>query len=200
MKKKLAVIMLLTILAGVSVSAQLPAARKNQPEPKDKKMIAAAPDLRISEYIFTLPKDDSDVKVYVLTEGNGGQGGSTSRNASTFALVATRFKNGGGNYDHNFGNSDKFVLVHVMNAGNAATTPCRLMLTVRKINGIPANRQKVATVPALEPDKDTWVLIDASSILPNSVGLETTSFKLNVDATNLLHESNESNNEALHNQ
>jgi hypothetical protein len=58
----------------------------------------------------------------------------------------------------------------------------------------------VATVPALAPHKDAWIMIDAASILPKNVALEATSFKLNVDATNLLDESNESNNEALHNQ
>jgi len=198
MKRTLVPAMLLTIVASVSAVAQLPATQTHKPEAKQKKVVIAAPDLRIDEYVFKLPQDHQDAKVYVMAEGNSHQGSAQSRNASSFALVASRFKNAGGNYN-NLLSSSKVVLVRIMNAGNSATTACRLTLTVRKINGVTANRQKVATVQALAPGKEVWVLIDATSILPNSVEVEATSFKLNVDAANLLDESNESNNEAWHN-
>ena len=44
------------------------------------------------------------------------------------------------------------------------------------------------------------LLIDAKSILPNNVSLQSTTFRLNVDATEIVAESNESNNEVWHNQ
>lgn len=95
--------------------------------------------------------------------------------------------------------NDKALRVHVVNVGQVSSGACRLVLTVRKINGVPVGRQTHVNVPALAAGADTWLLIDAKSILPNSVKLNSTTFKLNVDATEIVAESNESNNEIWHN-
>jgi subtilase family serine protease len=96
--------------------------------------------------------------------------------------------------------NDKAVRVQVVNQGDAASTPCRLILTVRKINGTPVGRQTHVNIPALAPNKTIWLVIDATSILPNNVSLAATTFKINADATGLVAESDEDNNEVWHNQ
>src|SRR5215217_7018621 len=96
--------------------------------------------------------------------------------------------------------NDKGLRVHVLNAGNAASTPCVLRLTVRKINGVAVGRATEIKLLAIPPGKDKWVVIDAKGILPNNVSLESTTFKLNVDASETVAESDETNNEVWHNQ
>jgi hypothetical protein len=95
--------------------------------------------------------------------------------------------------------NDKALRVLVVNQGNAASGACRLVLTVRKINGTAVGRQTHVNVPALAPGKNVWLVIDAKSILPNNVSLQSTTFKLNVDATGIVAESDETNNEVWHN-
>ena len=95
--------------------------------------------------------------------------------------------------------NDQALRVHVVNTGQGSSGACRLVLTVRKINGVAAGRQTHVNVPALAAGADTWLLIDAKSILPNNVKLNSTTFKLNVDATEIVAEANESNNEIWHN-
>lgn len=96
--------------------------------------------------------------------------------------------------------NDKALRVHVVNSGNAASTPCVLRLTVRKINGVAVGRVTEIKLLPIPPGKDKWVVIDAKSILPNNVSLEATTFKLNADATETVAESDEANNEIWHNQ
>lgn len=96
--------------------------------------------------------------------------------------------------------NEKALRVHVVNSGNAASTPCVLRLTVRKINGVAVGRVTEVKLLPIPPGKDKWVVIDAKSILPNNVSLESTTFKLNADATETVAESDESNNEIWHNQ
>lgn len=96
--------------------------------------------------------------------------------------------------------NDKALRVHVVNTGQAASTPCRLVLTVRKINGVAVGRKTHVNVPALAAGADDWLHIDVKSILPNNVSLQSTTFKLNVDATAIVAESDEGNNEVWHNQ
>lgn len=96
--------------------------------------------------------------------------------------------------------NEKALRVHVVNSGNAASTPCVLRLTVRKINGVAVGRVTEVKLLPIPPGKDKWVVIDAKSILPNNVSLEATTFKLNADATETVAESNETNNEIWHNQ
>ena len=96
--------------------------------------------------------------------------------------------------------NEKALRVHVVNQGNAASAACRLVLTVRKINGVAVGRTTHVNVPALAVGADAWFHIDARSILPNNISLESTTFKVNVDGTEIVAESNEANNEVWHNE
>ena len=95
--------------------------------------------------------------------------------------------------------NDKSLRVQVANKGNAPSRACRLLLTVRKINGVAVSRTTHVNVPNVAPGKDVWVLIDAKTILPKNISLEATTFKLDVDATQIVSELNEANNELWHN-
>ena len=95
--------------------------------------------------------------------------------------------------------ADKKLRVQVVNSGPTASDACRLVLTVRKINGTAAGRKTHVNVPSLPAGEKVWLLLDAASILPVNVSLASTTFKLNVDATGLVAESDESNNEVWHN-
>ncbi len=141
--------MLLTILAGLSASAQ-PFSISAGEASGIGSAKGAVPDLRISEFVFATAKG-------------------------------------------------KAVRVHLVNAGGAPSPLCILRLTVRKINGVPAGRVIEIKLPPLAPGKDKWLVIDASSILPKNVWLASTTFKLNADATSIVTESDEANNEVWHN-
>ena len=95
--------------------------------------------------------------------------------------------------------NEKALRVRVANGGGAASGPCVLRLTVRKINDVAVGRVTEIKLQPLGAGKEKWVVIDAKSILPVNVSLESTTFKLNVDATGVVAESDESNNEAWHN-
>ncbi len=95
--------------------------------------------------------------------------------------------------------NEKLVRVHVINAGGVASPLCILRLTVRKINGVPAGRVAEIKLPPLAPGKDKWLVINANSVLPNNISLASTTFKLNADATSIVTESDEANNEVWHN-
>ena len=94
---------------------------------------------------------------------------------------------------------DKRVRVQIVNYGKKVSTPCRLELTVRKINGTAVGRTTIATIPAIQPGQGDWLNIDASGILPKNVSLKDTTFKLIADSTKIIAESNETNNEVWHN-
>jgi hypothetical protein len=95
--------------------------------------------------------------------------------------------------------NEKALRVRVANGGGAASGVCVLRLTVRKINDVAVGRTTEIKLQALGAGKEKWVVIDAKSILPANVALEATTFKLNVDATAVVAESDETNNEAWHN-
>lgn len=95
--------------------------------------------------------------------------------------------------------NDKAMKVHVLNTGAAASGLCVLRLTIRKINGVSVGRTTEVKLPAIPASGDKWIVVDAKSILPNNVSLESTTFKLNADASEIIAESNESNNELWHN-
>ena len=95
--------------------------------------------------------------------------------------------------------NEKALRVRVANGGGAASGPCILRLTVRKINDVAVGRVTEIKLQPLGAGKEKWVVIDAKSILPVNVALEATTFKLNVDATEVVAESDETNNEAWHN-
>jgi len=95
--------------------------------------------------------------------------------------------------------NEKALRVRVANGGDAASGVCVLRLTVRKINDVAVGRTTEIKLQPLGAGKEKWVVIDAKSILPANVALEATTFKLNVDATAVVAESDETNNEAWHN-
>jgi hypothetical protein len=94
--------------------------------------------------------------------------------------------------------NDKAVRVHIVNAGGTASVLCILRLTVRKIKGVPVGRVVEIKLPLLVPGENKWLGIDARSILPNNISLQSTTFKLNADATSIVTESDEANNEVWH--
>lgn len=95
--------------------------------------------------------------------------------------------------------NDKGLRVQVANDGKAASKPCRLEMSVRKINGSATTRTASATIPAIEPGKEEWVTLNASGILQSAISLKDTTFRLTVDETRIVTESNEDNNETWHN-
>lgn len=94
---------------------------------------------------------------------------------------------------------DKGLRIHVMNIGRATAGPSTLRLTVRKINGTAVGRTMEAPVGTIEPSQGQWVTLDAKGILPNNVSLKETTFRINLDVTTAVIESNEKNNEQWHN-
>ncbi|HKR01091.1 MAG TPA: CARDB domain-containing protein [Pyrinomonadaceae bacterium] len=95
--------------------------------------------------------------------------------------------------------NDKAVRVQVANRGDVPSAACRLELTVRKINGTPVGRTLFRVIQVIQPGQGDWVLVNAESILPKNVSLESTTFKLIADAKNQVVESDETNNEKWHN-
>ena len=96
-------------------------------------------------------------------------------------------------------NNDKTVRVHIVNRGGVASELCIVRLTVRKIKGVPVGRVIETKLPPLAVSDAKWLVINAASILPSDISLESTTFKLNADATSIVTESNEANNEVWHN-
>ncbi|WP_197455989.1 CARDB domain-containing protein [Stieleria neptunia] len=88
--------------------------------------------------------------------------------------------------------------VKIANIGSSSSSPCRLLLTVGEIEGTKVNRKKMVAVPKLNGMQATVVTVDAASILPGGVALSKTHFRLTVDATKHVDESNEQNNNAYH--
>lgn len=98
-----------------------------------------------------------------------------------------------------FVKNTKTVRVLIKNSGAVPSKICVLRLTVRKINGTAVGRVIEIKIPAIGPGKHQSFFINADSILPNNVALKDTTFKINVDASKVVSESNESNNEVWHN-
>ena len=95
--------------------------------------------------------------------------------------------------------NDKALRIQVANYGQLANRPCRIQLTVRKINGAPVGRKTYQTIPRIQPGGSAWILLYTTNILPKNVSLKDTTFKLIADATKNVPESNEKNNETWHN-
>lgn len=95
--------------------------------------------------------------------------------------------------------NDKAIKIHLANTGGGASVLSILRLTVSRINGVSVSRVAEIKLPPLAPGKDKWLVINAKGILPTNVSLESTTFKLNADATSLVVESDEANNEVWHN-
>lgn len=94
---------------------------------------------------------------------------------------------------------EKALRVRVANVGGAPSGPCVLRLTVRKINGVAVGRTTEVKLLPIAAGKERWVAVNARDILPSNVALESTTFRLNVDATGVVAESKEDNNEVWHN-
>ena len=150
MKRKCLRNSLLAVVGLASAFAQQPATSAHASMNRKAITVVAAPDLRISEFVFPA-------------------------------------------------NNDKTVRVRIANTGSVASALCIMRLTVRKINGVPVGRVVEIKLPPLAAGKDKWVLISAKGILPTNVSLESTTFKLNADATSIVSESDEGNNEVWHN-
>ncbi|HSG70022.1 MAG TPA: CARDB domain-containing protein, partial [Planctomycetaceae bacterium] len=73
-----------------------------------------------------------------------------------------------------------------------------LQLTVRQIGNNPVGRTKNFNVPALAAGKTSVVTVDAASILPNTVALKSTTFRVDADQTKVVAESDETNNLEWH--
>jgi subtilase family serine protease len=95
--------------------------------------------------------------------------------------------------------NDKRLRVQVANDGKAASRPCRLELAIRKINGSAVTRTASETIPAIGPGKEEWVTLNATGILQSAISLKDTTFRLTVDETRIVAESDEDNNETWHN-
>ena len=91
------------------------------------------------------------------------------------------------------------VWVQVVNYGGVNAPPSTLRLTVRVINGIPVGRTTDLALPVIAANDDIWVMVDAASILPVSVDLIDTTFRVDADADALIAEPNETNNRLWHN-
>ena len=95
--------------------------------------------------------------------------------------------------------NDKALRVNVANIGGAGAGASALRLTVRKIKGVAVGRTMEIQVPAIAAGQNDWVLLVADGILPKDVSLKDTTFRVNLDVTNAVSESNEKNNEKWHN-
>lgn len=95
--------------------------------------------------------------------------------------------------------NDKVLRVSVANIGGGAAASSVVRLTVRKIKGTAVGRTMEMEIPAVPGGQAEWILLDASGILPKDVALKDTTFKINLDVTSKVAESNENNNEKWHN-
>ena len=93
---------------------------------------------------------------------------------------------------------DKRLRVQISNDGKAASSACRLELAIRQINGSAVTRTAFETIAALESGKEAWVTLNAVGILPSATSLKETTFRVTVDETKIVAESNENNNEIWH--
>ena len=93
----------------------------------------------------------------------------------------------------------KNVAVQVANTGLGDAKASVLRLTIRRINGTPVGRQKAFRTPAIPAKSTAWVLMDAKSLLPKSVHIQSTVFRTDLDVTSKVAEVNESNNRTWHN-
>jgi len=95
--------------------------------------------------------------------------------------------------------NNKGLRVNVANIGNSNAGACVLRLTIRKIKGTSVGRTMEMNVPAIPAGGNDWILLITDGILPKDVDIKDTTFRLNVDVTNAVNESKETNNEKWHN-
>lgn len=95
--------------------------------------------------------------------------------------------------------NNKGLRIKVENTGNTASSASTLQLTVRKINGNAVGRTLSVDVPVISAGGFKWISVNTVKILPKSVSLSDTTFKLIADFAETVTESNESDNEKWHN-
>lgn len=93
----------------------------------------------------------------------------------------------------------KRIKIQIANVGRRAARPTILRLTVRHIDGTPVGRKLQIKVPVIRGHQTQWVRLNAAQILPKTVALKDTTFRIDVDSTNVVKESNERNNTTWHN-
>lgn len=93
----------------------------------------------------------------------------------------------------------KRIKIQVANLGRRAARPTVLRLTVRRIDGIPVGRMIRIKVPVIKGQQTQWVRLNTAKILPKTVALKDTTFRIDVDSTNFVKEANETNNTTWHN-
>ena len=93
----------------------------------------------------------------------------------------------------------KRIKIQVANVGRRAARPTVLRLTVRRIDGTPVGRMMKIKVPVIKGQQTQWVRLNTAKILPKTVALKDTTFRIDVDSTNFVQESNEKNNTTWHN-
>lgn len=96
--------------------------------------------------------------------------------------------------------NDQLMEVQVYNGGTADAKATKFELAIGKINGVKVDRRDSYKMPPLAKGKFVWVKINAASLLPNNVTVESTTLRLTVDNPNIIDESNESNNVHYHNK
>ncbi len=89
--------------------------------------------------------------------------------------------------------------VLIANDGKVASRSCRLEMAIRKVNGSAVTRMAFETISGIGPGKEEWITLSASGILQSAISLRDTTFRLTVDETRIVAESNEDNNEMWHN-
>ncbi|HUG18733.1 MAG TPA: serine hydrolase [Planctomycetaceae bacterium] len=95
-------------------------------------------------------------------------------------------------------NQPQVAFVVVENGGNGPAGASVLQLTLRQIGNNAVSRTKNFNVPALAAGKTSVVTVDAASILPNTVALKSTTFRVDADQTKVVTESDETNNLEWH--
>lgn len=93
----------------------------------------------------------------------------------------------------------KRIKIQVANLGRRTAQPTVLRLTVRRIDGTPVGRMMRIKVPAIKGHQTQWVGLNTAKILPKTIALKETTFRIDVDSTNFVKESNEMNNTTWHN-
>lgn len=91
------------------------------------------------------------------------------------------------------------IKIQIANVGRRPARPTVLRLTVRRIDGTPVGRMTRIKVPAIKGRQTQWVGLSTAKILPKTVALKDTTFRIDVDSTNFVQESNEKNNTTWHN-
>lgn len=96
------------------------------------------------------------------------------------------------------GKSGRFLKVEVENKGNKSSGITHLLLTIEGSDKSLRFRQKAVFVTGIESGQTKWVSIIASGFSVQNGSLKSTAFKLVIDPNQNVPESDETNNEYVH--